>query len=123
VHFAPATAIAGGGVHQLPEQSRRVDPIRFRAAGATVDRNAGGVHHDVVHGMRVQRAVQPEGLAAGLVATPYRRIRWQVESALRGGDLLEQTIEMARRHRADARLRVASDAERELPRGATEVER
>jgi hypothetical protein len=123
VHLAPATTIAGGGVHQLPEQGGGVQPICLRTASPSIDGNTRRIDHDIVDGLCAQRAMQPEGLTTRFVTAPHGRVRWEVESPFRRRDLLNELVHMASGDRPDTRLRFPDDSEGELPARAPQIER
>src|SRR5262249_42618846 len=63
-----------------------------------------GVHHHVVDAAVLQGAMQPEAIAAGLVAGADARVGGKLEPCLGLNDLLSETVEVTRGHSAQARL-------------------
>ncbi len=88
--------IAEQHAHQLG----RVQPVALGPALAAVDLDAGRVDHQVVPALAGQPAVQPETVAARLVAAVHRGVLGQAETLLGLGNLLQHRGGVAATDRA-----------------------
>src|ERR671921_2381638 len=87
-HHGADLPLAARPGHQGPQQRLRIQPIGLRAPGTAVDLQRGRVH-DVAHNpLGLEHAVQPEPVAAGLVAArdAWRRAEPPRDAGLGAGD-------------------------------------
>jgi hypothetical protein len=102
VHHAPDLALAAVIAAQEVDELGRVNRVGLGVLVPAVDLDGAGVHDNVVDPSTRQGAVQPEAIAARLVAGADRRVAGQAEALLGLGDLLVQPAQVARRDRAQA---------------------
>ena len=121
-HDAPHGALARVVAQQHPEQLADIQGIRLRAPEPSIHFDARRVHDHVRDPEGVQVPVQPEPVAARLVAAPHWGSGLQAEPLLGVGDLPGQPREIARRHRSHARRGPGLGREPELPLIAPQLE-
>src|SRR5262249_7639918 len=96
-HLAFAAVVAAQQVEQL----RRVHRVGLDPLAAAIDLDGAGIDHPVVDAPTRQGPVQPEAIAAGLVAGADRGAGRQPETCLGLGGLLGEPVEVARRQGAE----------------------
>ena len=101
-HHAPHAAFTAVKPSELCEQRRRIESVRLRLPGAPRALNARGVDDDIRHAKRRERAMHPEAIAPGLVATHDRRFARQGEARFRGEQLVRERRQITRAHRANS---------------------
>ena len=94
-HHAPNVAFARVVPQQHPEQLADVQGIRLRAPEPAIHFDARRVHDPVRDPAGGQVPVQPEPVAARLVAAAHRGGGLQAEPLLGVGDLPGQPLEIA----------------------------
>ena len=101
----------------------QVDAVGLEAAVPTLDVDGRGVDDEVVRvSSGLEEAVQPDAVAAGLVAGDERHGVIQVEAPMGRGNLALKDVEVAGGHRPDARLLAETGGEGELPGTVREFE-
>ena len=121
-HHAPHGAFARVVPQQHPEQLAGIQGIRLRAPEPSIHFDARRVHDHVRDPAGGQVPVQPEPVAARLVAAAHRGGGLHAEPLLGVGDLPGQPREIARRHRSHARRGPGLGREPELPLIAPQLE-
>ena len=81
-HHAPNLALTAEMAQQHAEQFADVQLIAFGAAFTAVNLDTRGIHDHILHADGGQVAVQPEAIAAGLVAAQHRGVGRQAEVQL-----------------------------------------
>ena len=104
------------------EQLGDVDGIALGAAGAAVDLDTGGVDDRVVDAARDEEAMEPEAVAAGLIAGADGGVIGQPEAAAGAVDLSAERAEVAGRDRDAARRQGRRGAEGQPPGGPAQLE-
>jgi hypothetical protein len=94
--------------HEHAQEFTDVDGVALGAAGAAVDLDRGGIDDPVVDPEGGQEAVQPEAVAAGLVAGADRRGIGEAEAAAGAVDLAAEGVEVAGRDGDAARGRAGA---------------
>src|SRR5262249_51330498 len=113
VHDRPDVALAAVITHEQTQELGDVDGIALGAAGAAIALDRGGIDDRVVDAPRREESMEPEAVAAGLVAGADRSVVGQAEAAAGAVDLAAQRAEVAGRD---------GDAARGLCRGGAEGE-
>jgi hypothetical protein len=102
-YHRPDSPLAPEVAHQHRQQLAAVEPIGLGPPRPAIDFDAGRVHHDVVDALLKQPPVQPEAVAARLVATVHHDITHQAAARLRLGDGVQHRPLVPRVHRVAAR--------------------
>src|SRR5262249_53853302 len=92
-----------------------IQRIRLGSPLSAVDLDAGGVDHAVVDAVMDEEAMEPEAIAAGLVAGGDGRVGGQAEAALCLCDLAQQQLGVAGGEGGEAGLLAEADGKGELP--------
>ena len=120
---APELVLAAVIADQHGQELGDVEPIALGAAGAAVDLDAGGVDDEVVDGVVSEIAMEPEAVAAGLVAGEDGGVAGEAEALLGAEDLALKAVEVASGDGAEPRLLGHGGGEGEVPGGPAEFER
>jgi hypothetical protein len=126
VHHLPHASIARDKPHQHQHQLLGIRAVVLHAPRAAVHFNTGGIDDVILDAARVERAMQPEPIAPGLVAADHASGGRQREAPLRARDLVLEPIKRARGDAAHPRPLAEAGRKRQLPRRAQfqrEVER
>ena len=78
---APDPPLPGVVAEQHGQELAPVQVVRLRAAHPSIDFDAGRIHHDIHNGQVCERPMEPEALAARLVAAVHQRVVRQREAA------------------------------------------
>ncbi len=120
---APELVLAAVITDQHGQELADVEPIALGAAGAAIDLDAGGVDDAVGDGVVLEIAMEPEAVAAGLVAGENRGVVGEGEAVPCAEDLALKGIEIASGDGAEPRLPGHGGGEGEVPGGPAEFER
>ncbi len=116
VHHAPHFLLAAIARQHYHHASRaHVQPVCLGALGAAIDFNAGRVHDPVLDALREQEVMQPESVAARLVATQHARDGRHAKAFLGQSHLLFKCDQVARGDRPFARLLSQTNREPQPP--------
>ncbi len=96
-------------------QLRVVEPVGLGPARPAVDFNRRRVDDDVGNAAGEERAVQPEAVSAGFVATADQRLRRQREAPPGPGDLLVEHAELAGANGPVARALAKANGKGQFP--------
>jgi hypothetical protein len=118
----PEIPLAAVITHEHGRELADVDGIALGAAGAAVDLDGGGVDDHVVDPAGGEGAMEPEAVAAGLVAGADRGVVGQAESAAGAVDLAAQRCGVAGRDDDAAGGRGRRDAEGQSPGAPAQLE-
>src|SRR5262245_8681590 len=103
---------------QRAQQLAKVDPIGFRPTATPIDLHARRVNHEAVDAARLEKAREPKGVVARLVA---EYDRWLLAAHLRPAitgrdELCHQAFAVAAFDRIDARLLTIGKLDTQQPR-------
>ncbi len=84
--------------------------------------DGGGVDDEVLDAVVLEVAMEPEAIAAGLVAGDDRRFLGQAEPAPSGPDLADQGVDVACRDGVKPGLLPGPDGEGQLPGGLAQLQ-
>src|SRR5262249_52239435 len=96
-------------------QLAHVQAITLGPTLAPIDFNRGGIHHMVGDALRVQKAMEPEAVTTGFLATDDRCACRQTKASFGLSDFLEQARLVARGDSALTRLLTRPRSEAQLP--------
>jgi hypothetical protein len=102
--YTPHLLLACDEAQQHRQELADIEPIGLRPALAPIDLNTGGIDDVVLDAMCYQGAVQPEPVAASLIAAHDARVLRQAKALLRSRDLLLDRFERTSRDRPFTRL-------------------
>src|SRR5262249_55259486 len=114
VDRAPDLAVSQMPADQHGHQLGRVETIGLGAPLSAVDLDAGGVHHEIADALVGEVAMEPEAVAAGLIATDNPSILAEAEALLGLSDFDGQARKAPSRDGPQPRLLTQADGEGEL---------
>src|SRR5713101_2854259 len=98
MYDTPDLPLSGHVAQQHGQQCMHVQAISLHPAVTPLHRNARRIHHMVLHAWGAEKTVQPEPIAACFVTTDHGRVLWQAKTLLRARDLLQEDLDVTRRH-------------------------
>jgi hypothetical protein len=108
--------------HEQAQELGDVDGIALGAAGAAVDLDGGGIDDRVVDPAGDEESMEPEAIAAGLIAGADRRVVREAEATAGAVDLASERAEVTGRDGDAARGLGRGGAEGQPPGGPSQLE-
>jgi hypothetical protein len=121
-HHLPGAPVAGEVAGQQGQQPRQIQFVRLGTPRAPLHFDARRIDDVIGDAVRHQIPVQPEGVAAGLVAADHRRVVGELQSTLGAGNFLDDAIDRAGGYLANARPLATAGGEAQLPASLAELE-
>jgi hypothetical protein len=119
---APELPLAEMPTDEHPHELGGVEVFRLGPAAAAVDLDGGGVDDEVLDALVSEVTMEPEAVAAGLVAGDHRRVLGQSEAMLGAADLEQDGAGVAGGGGAEPGLLAGSDGEGQLPGMTAQLE-
>ena len=122
VHHTPDLLFAAVSPDEHRRQLARVETVGLRPPPPPIHLDARGIDDAVGDAAAHEIPMQPEAVAAGLVAAAHGRGRREPEVGLRTGDLSFKGLQHPRRDGAHKGRLIDPSSHRELPLGVAELE-